>query len=71
MPDYSRTTVFILTPLIFRYHLPLKSLEHLKNFSTVRVPYLGLELTMHVLKSQIHLVRKSFYNIINKSGMYV
>ncbi len=25
MPDYSRITVFILTPLIFRYHLPLKS----------------------------------------------
>ncbi len=24
MPDYRRTTVFILTPLIFRYHLPLK-----------------------------------------------
>jgi hypothetical protein len=24
MPDYSRITVFILTPLIFRYHLPLK-----------------------------------------------
>ena len=23
MPDYSRITVFILTPLIFRYHLPL------------------------------------------------
>jgi hypothetical protein len=23
MPDYSRNTVFILTPLIFRYHLPL------------------------------------------------
>jgi hypothetical protein len=25
MPDYSRNTVFILTPLIFRYHLPLRS----------------------------------------------
>jgi hypothetical protein len=24
MPDYSRKTVFILTPLIFRYHLPLR-----------------------------------------------
>jgi hypothetical protein len=23
MPDYCRTTVFILTPLIFRYHLTL------------------------------------------------
>jgi hypothetical protein len=27
MPDYSRITVFILTPLIFRYHLPLKVKE--------------------------------------------
>ncbi len=26
-PVYSRTTVFILTPLIFRYHLPLISSE--------------------------------------------
>jgi hypothetical protein len=25
MPDYSRITVVILTPLIFRYHLPLSS----------------------------------------------
>ncbi len=24
MPDYSRTTVFILTPLIFHFHLPLR-----------------------------------------------
>jgi hypothetical protein len=24
MPDYRRITVFILTPLIFRYHLPLR-----------------------------------------------
>jgi hypothetical protein len=24
-PDYSRITVFILTSLLFRYHLPLKS----------------------------------------------
>jgi hypothetical protein len=29
---------------------------HLK---TERVPYLGLELTMYVIKSQIHLVRQS------------
>jgi hypothetical protein len=27
MPDYSRNTVFILTPLIFRYHLPLRGGE--------------------------------------------
>ncbi len=25
MPDYSRITVFIMTPLIFRYNLPLKN----------------------------------------------
>jgi hypothetical protein len=24
IPDYTRITVIILTPLIFRYHLPLK-----------------------------------------------
>jgi hypothetical protein len=28
MPDRSRITVFILTPPIFRYHLPLKGLSH-------------------------------------------
>jgi hypothetical protein len=28
----------------------IKSLKHLKNLKTGRVPYLGLELTMHVLK---------------------
>ncbi len=33
----------------------IKSLEHLKNLKTGRVLYLGLELTTHVLKSQIHL----------------
>ncbi len=27
MPDYSRSTIFILTPLIFRYHLPLMSVR--------------------------------------------
>ncbi len=32
----------------------IKSLEHLKNLETRRVPYLDLELTMNVLKSQIH-----------------
>ncbi len=37
----------------------IKSLEHLKNLKTARFLYLGLELTMHVLKSQIHLVRQS------------
>ena len=37
----------------------IKSLEHLKNLITGRVPYLDLELTMHVLKSQTLLVRQS------------
>ncbi len=37
----------------------IKSFEHLKNFKTGRGPYLGLELTIHILKSQIHLVRQS------------
>jgi hypothetical protein len=36
----------------------IKSLEHLKNLKTGRVPYLALELIMHVLKSQIHLFRQ-------------
>ncbi len=31
----------------------IKSLELLKNLKTGRVPYLGLELTIHALKSQI------------------
>jgi hypothetical protein len=33
--------------------------EHNKNLKTALVPYLGLELTIHVIKSQIHLVRQS------------
>ncbi len=28
-----------------------------------RVPYLGLELTMHIIKSQIHLMRSPFKQI--------
>jgi len=36
----------------------IKSLEHLKNLKTGHVPHLGLELTMHVIKSQIYLVRQ-------------
>ncbi len=31
MPDYSQITVFILAPLIFRYHLPLKIAKSDKN----------------------------------------
>jgi hypothetical protein len=30
-----------------------------ENLKTGRVPYLGLELTIYVIKSQIHLVRQS------------
>jgi hypothetical protein len=36
-----------------------KSLEHLKNLKNGTVLFLGLELTIHVFKSQIHLVRQS------------
>ncbi len=36
-----------------------KSLEPLKNLKTGRVPYLGLELSIHIIKSLIHLVRES------------
>jgi hypothetical protein len=39
--------------------LVIKSLEHLKNLKTGRILFIGLELTMHVLKSQIHLARQS------------
>jgi hypothetical protein len=34
----------------------VKSLEHQKNLKTGRVPYLSLEMNMHVIKSQTHLV---------------
>jgi hypothetical protein len=40
-------------------------LKHLKNLIAGRVPYLGLELTMHVIKSQIHLVRQSLQAILH------
>ncbi len=36
----------------------IKLLEHLKHLKTGRVPYLGPKLIMHVLRSQIHLVRQ-------------
>ncbi len=35
----------------------IKSLEHITNFKNGPVLYLGLKLTIHVIKSQIHLVR--------------
>ncbi len=34
-------------------------LEHLKNLKDGPVPFLGLELTKHVIQSQIHLMRQS------------
>ncbi len=37
----------------------VKSLEHLKNLITGPVPYLGWEMAMFVIKSQIHLMRQS------------
>ncbi len=43
----------------------IKSLDHQKiKIKTCRVPYLGLELTMQVLKSEIHLVRQSLWIFI-------
>jgi hypothetical protein len=33
----------------------VKSLQHIKNFEAGRVPYLGLELTIHIMKIKIHL----------------
>jgi hypothetical protein len=41
MPDYSRITVFILTPLIFRYHLPLKLFSKTKQITKIVRPVLG------------------------------
>jgi hypothetical protein len=37
----------------------MKSLEHLKNLKIGPVLYLSIELPIHVIKSQIHLVRQS------------
>jgi hypothetical protein len=45
--------------LVAQYSENHKSLEHLKNLKTGLVPYLGLELTVYVIKSQIHLVSQS------------
>ncbi len=39
----------------------MKSLEHLKNFNNCPVLYLGLKLTIYVIKSRIHLVRQSLH----------
>ncbi len=46
----------------------MKSLEHQKNLRTDRVLYFGLELTMHVLKSQIHLVKQSWETVFGRDG---
>jgi hypothetical protein len=35
-----------------------------KKFKIGLVPYLGLEITIHVIKSQIHLVRQSNFMMI-------
>ncbi len=42
----------------------MESLEHQNNLKTGRVLYLELELTMHVIKSQIHLVRQSLSTFV-------
>ena len=53
MPDYSRITVFILTSLIFRYHLPLKMTLFAIFFKRTKkaliVQYLGGLLTLIIL----------------------
>jgi hypothetical protein len=36
----------------------IKSLEHLKIFLNSPVLYIGLKITIHVIKSQIHLVTR-------------
>jgi hypothetical protein len=40
----------------------IKSLEQLQNLKGL-VLYLGLELAIHIIKSQIHLVRHSLLNV--------
>ncbi len=46
-----------------------KSLKHKKNLKNGPVPYLGLELIIYVIKSQIHLARQGkifwfFYSVV-------
>jgi hypothetical protein len=48
MLDYSRITVFILTPLIFRYHLPLTL-----TYSSEGSPALAVFFRHHLLKIAI------------------
>jgi hypothetical protein len=38
----------------------MKAFEQQKNLKNSAAPFLGLELTIHVIKSQIHLVKQSF-----------
>jgi hypothetical protein len=45
--------------LVSQYNENHKSLKHLKNLKTGLVAYLGLELTVYVIKSQIHLASQS------------
>jgi hypothetical protein len=42
-----------------KHFLPYKSLEHLKNVKNGFVLFLGLKLTINVIKSQIYLVLQS------------
>ncbi len=59
--QYSETDCRYAFVLLICRHFQrhLKPLENLKNWKTGRVPYLGLELAIHVVRSQIHLVRQS------------
>ncbi len=54
MPTYTRINREKYTLSVIKSWKPLKTLK--KNGS---VPYLGAELTIHVIRSQIHLVRQS------------
>jgi hypothetical protein len=47
--------------LLSQRKLALTARNTLSNLKAGLVPYLGLELTMHALKSQIHLVRLSLF----------
>jgi hypothetical protein len=58
LPIRSKETWTKYTPLTLLSQCKL-ALTATKKIKTGRVPYLGLEVTMHVIKSQIHLVRQS------------
>jgi len=60
----SRSTQTGINPEKYTFCV-IKALEQQKKLKTCRVPQLGLEQTMYVIKSQIHPVRQ-FLKIQNK-----